>query len=495
MATLLASLPSTNRVKHSKVREATFNVIPTNPVFNTMRVTSSSLNSSPRYQETNEIRSDRQVSDTIQVGLAAAGDVGLEVSFQTMDDHFEEALQGTWQLKPNLINTASNTPISALSATTATVAAGGAAFPARTICVLQGFPTAANNNVGFVVASSTATTIVFPSATFIAETLAIPIGAYIKAVGFQGASGDITATSTGLASTALDFTTLGLVVGEWVKVGGTAAITRFATVADLGMARISAITAHALTFDILPTGWGVDAGAAKTISVFTGDVLRNGSAVITSTIERQYTDQATPSFEYLSGLAVDRLTLTLNAQTMANATIAYMGSSTISQTSRIAGATDIAAPTTAVFNTSSNLFGAIEGGVPLIGPNFAMSLTLSIANNLRPQIALSNLAPVGIGNGEFNLTLSLNFYFGDTVIYSKLLNNTLSSFAFHLRDTLGENPALAQYMFDVPAMRYLSGAPPVTGKNADVMMNVTAQAILSPTLGYTLQIGRYWYRE
>lgn len=489
------SLASTNRVKHSRVRESTFNVIPTSPAFKTMRVTSSGLNSNPRYETSNEIRSDRQIVDAILVGQAASGDIALEMSFQNMDDYFEEALQGTWSNKPSLVNTASNTPISALSATTATVTAGGAAFLAKMIAVLQGFPTAANNNVGFVVSSSSATTIVFPASTFIAETAAIPVGAYIKAVGFQGASGDITATASGLGSTALDFTTLGLVVGEWVKVGGAAAGTQFATAADLGMARISAIAAHALTFDILPTGWTTDAGTSKTISVFFGDVLRNGTNMLSATIERQYTDQAVPSYEYLSGLVVDKMTISLDAQKMATATISHMGASAVSQTTRVAGATDVAAPTTDVFNTTSNLFGAIEGGSPLVGPDFAMSLTLSIANNLREQIALSHLSPVGIGNGEFNLTLSLNYYFGDNVIYQKLLSNTLSSFAFHMRDTTGENPSQAQYMFDIPAMRYLTGAPTVPGKNQDVMMNMTAQAILSPTLGYTFAISRYWYRE
>lgn len=490
------SLPSTNRVKHSKIRETTFNVIPTNPAFKTMRVTSSALNSSPKYQTTSEIRSDRQVVDAVLVGEAAAGDVGMELSFQTVDDHFEEALQGTWSTKPGIINTGSATPISALTATTATVTTPlGSAFLAGMICVLQGFPTAANNNKGVVVSSSSATTIVFPGATFSAETLAIPVGAYIKAVGFQGASADITATATGLASTALDFTTLGLVVGEWVKVGGTATITQFATAADIGMARISAIAAHALTFDILPTGWTTDAGTGKTISVFMGDVLRNGTNLITSTIERQYTDQATPSYEYLSGLAVDKLTISLDAQKMATLSLSYMGASTISQLSRVSGATDIAAPTTNVFNTTSNLFGAIEGGSPLVGPDFAMSLTLSISNNLRAQEALANLAPVGVGNGEFDCNLSISYYFGDNVIYQKLLNNTLSSFAFHLRDTTGENPAMAMYMFDIPSMRYLTGAPTVPGKNQDVMMSMTAQGILSATYGYTMHVGRYWYRE
>lgn len=489
------NLAATNRVKHSRVREATFNVIPTSPAFKTMRVTSSGLNANLQYQTTNEIRSDRQVLDAILVGESASGDIGIELSFQTIDDHLEEAVQGAWSTKPNVVNTGSNTPISALTTTTVTVTSGGAAFLAGMLCVLQGFPTTANNNVAKVVASNTSSTVVFPASSWTAETAAIAVGAYLRAVGFQGASADITATASGIASTVLDFTTLGLVVGEWVKLGGTAAGTQFATAANNGWARISAIAAHALTFDILPTGWTTDSGTGKTIRMFFGDVLRNGTTTYSSTIERQYTDQAVPTYEYLSGLSVDKLTIPLGAQKIATATVSYTGASTLSQTSRLSGATDTAAPTTDIFNTTSNLFGAIEGGSPLIGPDFVLSMSMTINNNLRPQIALGSLSPVGIGNGEFNLSLSLDYYMGDNTIYSKLLSNTLSSFSFRLQDTAGENPNNAAYVFDMPSLRYTAGAPSVPGKNQDVMMNMTAQALMHATLGYTLHISRMWYTE
>ena len=76
----------------------------------------------------------------------------------------------------------------------------------------------------------------------------------MKVVGFQAASGDITATATGLGSTSLDFTTLGLAVGQWIKIGGSATADKFATAALNSTARITAIAATALTLDHLPHG-------------------------------------------------------------------------------------------------------------------------------------------------------------------------------------------------------------------------------------------------
>src|SRR5262249_54235002 len=152
-----------------------------------------------------------------------------------------------------------------LSATTATVASGGAAFVAAMLTFLSGFPTAANNKLARV-SSSTATTIVYPASTFTAEAVPIPVGATIRDVGFEGATGDLVATTSGgnaLTSTTLDFTTLPLVAGKWVKVGdGDNAGKSFATAANNGFCRISAVAAHRLSFDVVPTSWANDSGAA-----------------------------------------------------------------------------------------------------------------------------------------------------------------------------------------------------------------------------------------
>src|SRR5215468_5239744 len=116
---------------------------------------------------------------------------------------------------------------------------------------MSGFPTAANNKLARVSASSV-TTIVYPSATFTAETAPIPAGATVRQVGFEGASGDLAAVTVGgngLQSTTLDFTTLGLSPGRWIKVGdGDNAGHSFATAADNGFCRISAVTSFPSTW-------------------------------------------------------------------------------------------------------------------------------------------------------------------------------------------------------------------------------------------------------
>ena len=78
----------------------------------------------------------------------------------------------------------------------------------------------------------------------------------------------------------MDFTTLGLAVGQLVKIGDASnAAYSFVTAANNSYARITAIAATALTLDNLPTGWTTDSGTSKTIRVFTADYVRVGTVL------------------------------------------------------------------------------------------------------------------------------------------------------------------------------------------------------------------------
>src|SRR4051812_46498509 len=100
----MVDLQSTNRVKIGSVRETTFGVIPTSPVFKTRRVTSHGLATNPQTVVSNEIRSDRQRKDVILTAYQPGGTVAGEAAFQVLDDDLEEGLQGTWANNPTRDN-------------------------------------------------------------------------------------------------------------------------------------------------------------------------------------------------------------------------------------------------------------------------------------------------------------------------------------------------------------------------------------------------------
>ena len=79
----------------------------------------------------------------------------------------------------------------------------------------KGFPTAANNGLKVVASSSTGTEIKASGLT--AESLTAARGATVEVAGVQGDTADITLNSSGnLTSTTLDFTTLGLNIGQTI---------------------------------------------------------------------------------------------------------------------------------------------------------------------------------------------------------------------------------------------------------------------------------------
>lgn len=492
----MAELQSTNRVKLSKVRESTFGVTPTSPVFKEVRQTSSGLAANPNTVISNEIRSDRQVTDLILTGITAGGPIGGELSFKSVDDDLEEALQGTWSTKPTRDNNGTaDSVITAVAASSDTyTVVTGAAFLPNHIVLAEGFGQSANNGVFIAQASTNATAVIAPASPGLADESAPPGAAVLRAVGYQGTSGDLVATTTGgngLTSTTLDFTTLGLNVGEWIKIGGSAANTFFSgTAANNDWVRLSAISANRLSFDIVPTSWAADTGTGKTLQLYFGDYLINGVTKRSNTFERQYLDHSPVTYEYLTGETLDTLAIEAPAQAIVTVAKTYIGANSTTTTTRASGASDVAAPTKAVMNSSSNVGRIGFDGSAISGANYVMRAAINYANNLRRQNAVGSVASVGTGNGEFSVTGTLESYFSDASVLTKIVNNTLTSFDLRVGRSDGNRE---KYVFDFPSIKLASGAVTVAGKNQDVMLPATFQAFRDATKGYTASVTRIWY--
>jgi hypothetical protein len=61
-----------------------------------------------------------------------------------------------------------------------------------------------------------------------------------------------------------------------------------------------------------------------------------------------------------------------------------------------------------------------------------------------------------------------------------------------MQDTHGSKEV---YLFDMPRIKFSAGAPTVTGKNQNVMLNASWQAVRDPSLTYTIHAQRMWYVE
>lgn len=479
-------MSDTNRVAVRIAEEVTaFGVTEENPEFQDLRITGApDLAFSPVTVVSEELRSDRNRTDLILVGADAGGGVGFELSYESLDILLTGALFSTWQEQAHRYNITEDSVITEVTATDYTVTTGKA-FAEGHLIRASGFSETGNNKLfpaltgsGALVAKSTGLTV----------EAAPPAGARLRVIGFQGASGDIAATATGLSSTALDFTTLGLTKGQWVKIGGTAALNQFATIVLNDFARITAIVADAITLDNLPAGWTTDTGTGKEIMVFTGDYMINGVTKRSYTIEEEFSDHDPVTYQYFNGMVVSTLSLSIASQSVVGGSIAFMGTKAVIQDSaRFAGATTIAAPSNTVLNSSSNVGRISEGGSAITGKNYVLESSIEINNTLRLKPAVGVLGAIGIGAGECAVSGTINTYFDDKTMVDKVINNTETALTHIFKDN--DNHVV---LFDFPKVKYASGSPTVPGKNQDTTVSLGYEALYSPTFGYTMSIQRFY---
>jgi len=484
-----------NRTAVAVVEEVTPGTTPANPAFEAVRVKSANLGYNPQTTVSSELRSDRQIPDLIKTGFEAGGDLPTELSYGNLDTLLRGALFSEWVETPvrynngtadsKITDVVAGTGVITVLAAAAQAGINVGAFAVGMLVRTSGFTNAGNNFLKRVTAA-TATSFTVATAGLVNEA-APPGTARAKVVGFEGAAADITATATGLGSTALDFTTLGIAVGSWLKVGGSAAGNQFATAANNDWIRVSAVTAAAITADILPSGWAVDAGAGKSIQVWMGDYLRNGTTKRFFSVELQYQDLTVPEYEYFKGMAVNTLSLGVTADEIVQASVGFAGMSATNGTAREAGATDKAAPTNDVISASSNVGSILENGAAISGANYVVEASININNQLRRLRAVGQQAAAGINAGRGIVTGRLNTYYGSNAILTKIRNGTATSLAMLLKDPSGTKT----YHVDLPKIKFTSGDPSTPGVDTDRMLEMDFQAIRHTTLGYTMQLSRF----
>lgn len=498
-----------NRVRVSAVREATLGVTPATPRMRTAFYLSETLAYRPQFFTPEGIRSDRMNVDPQKINELAEGGLPFELIFPRnlsfISEVYRSAFYGEWVNTPEHFNDGTaDSAITDFVATTGTFTVvnqsgsggfAGSDYKAGHLVRSTGFGIA-NNNAVRKVTSSTATTVVV-GASGTNET-APAAAARLKVVGFEGASGDITATASGLASTTLNFTTLGLMVGQWLKVGGSAAGNRFTNVAaNNDWVRLIAIAANALTFDNLPVGWGVDAGTSKTIRVFFGDVIRNGLVRCPLSIEKAFLGQAAPTYVMHRGMTADTFSLRYETDRAVIASVNFMGMTGEQGTSAFGNTyEDVPDPNVYPVLTSNVSVAAInEAGAALAAPAWAQSLEFTIGNNLRRINAIGNIGAVALGVGDVSAQGRLNTYFGSNALYQKLLAGTVTNLSARAQNTRVPGTSGHALIHTKPRITFTDGNPNVGGKNTDVMLPLAFETSMDSLTACETQADRLEYFE
>lgn len=375
------------------------------------------------------------------------------------------------------------------------------ALVASTLIYGRGFALAANN--GLLVVAASSTTIAIKTSGTAAETP--PTNATVEIVGFQGASGDITCTATTILSTSLDFTTLQLVVGQWLWIGGGTAASPgalgFVTAGCRGLIRITAIAAHVITFDRATQAFSTDAGTSQTIQIFFGTFLRDVATDNADYLEQSYQMElslpgaaaaAATDYVYLSGAMVDTFEINAPAQNLIIATLSMMGCNvTDASTTRATGASSALTPVaSAAFNTVTEqprlrIADATAGG------NYDASISvdietwkLTIKNGLTAQKQQGTFGPKRVISGKCDAELDVTSYLvQDDMVHAIRDNRTLHA-EMCLRN------ADCGVLFDLPAGTMEDGAMSFPA-NGPVTIAGKFMAFRDPVMNYTVALSKF----
>lgn len=419
----------------------------------------------------------------------------LEGIFMSATKHSGGTGVARWQVQPTGGGTVA---LTALTGAAATVASGGA-LAQNVLVYLRGFAVAANNGLKVVGAASTGTSITLAGLT--AEA-APPGNAQIEVAGVQGASGDIGLDANGnLTSVALDFTTIGLQVGQWIWVGGdpTNATLNFATTAYRGFAKISAVAAHLVTLS--RRSWTVgaaDTGTAKTIQILFSRWIRNVAIdhadfkTPSYAFEVTYPNLSAPGtaeYEYLLGNMIDEWAFNLPLTQKATAQMKFMGTTSVDPaTARDTGpATAVNPVTNLALSTSTDVMRLRMSNTDETGISTDFqSCKMTIKNNVTPEKELGRLGAQLMNVGKFEVHLEMDVIFTSDQVIKGIHDNRQATLDIGLRN--GDFGVL----LDVAAMSLDSGDRKFE-KNKSVVIATKTTGFQDPTLGFTLGASLFAY--
>lgn len=305
----------------------------------------------------------------------------------------------------------------------------------------SGFDDAANNGVN-VVTAVTGTTVEVATGTLVTDG-SPATDAKIVVVGYQCASGDIDVDGDGdfpgLVSSVLNFTTLGLIPGEWIFVGGDDAGHKFVTAANNGYARVRTVEANRLSFDKTQSTLVDETGTGLTIRLFFGRVIKNEasrSLQVRSTYQQERTlgnDGVGEQSEYLVGGVPSQVQFNIQQADKMTVDYSFVHTDHEMRTGTEGVKAGGSRPTLVegdAFNTSSDFarlkLALVDDAdtVPLPLFAFLTELTLTINNNVSPDKAVAVLGAFDATMGVFQVSGSMTAYFADVGAVAAVRDNS-----------------------------------------------------------------------
>lgn len=315
---------------------------------------------------------------------------------------------------------------------------------------------------------------------------------------FTGSAGDIKfAVVDGvysLTATTADFTTLGLVQGEWIFVGSDVVTERFDT-AGTFYARVSKIEAKKLTFDngTFKTGLTADAGTSKSIKIYMGQVLKNEatsdlikrkSYAFERTLGKDLTTNQKQA-EYITGAVMGEFSLEAKQGEVLKADVKFTATNNEYRTGTLLSDGKL---TPALGESGVNTTSDIRAirlslnddtkstSTPLFA--YVIETSIEVNNNLSENKALGTFGAIDVSAGNFEVSGKTTAYFTTVQAVNAVRQNAdVGLFAIFASKLKG-------FIFDIPLVG-LSGGTLNVEKDNPITLELEASGAENK-FGYTM---------
>ena len=235
------------------------------------------------------------------------------------------------------------------------------------------------------------------------------------------------------------------------------------------------------SFDLL-----IEAALGNSFSAPTAGLstVKNGVTPMSFSIQKAFQDATTTVYQTFKGARVGGLSLDFKTGSILTGSVSFMALSADMATTQITGATVLAASTSPIMNSVTDVVEIKENGVASTAVIRSMSLNLN--NNLRAQDAVGNLAHIGLALGKMEITGNLEIYFSDINTYLKFVNGTAFGLSFKMQDSTGD-----YYKVTIPAAKYETGQVVSGGLDQEVVLQASWRAIYDATAACMIQVDRY----
>lgn len=321
-------------------------------------------------------------------------------------------------------------------------------------------------------------------ATYDAFIAAALYGSWVTTGSTVSAATDIGITKTAgspntwtLDSSVTDFTAQAWVVGQFLRVEG------FSTAGTFWAEIVSIDSASQVT--IYPLSDVATEAAGDSVTITPANYVRNGTTKSSFTIQKAFTDLATPELWNFSGARISTWSLELATGSILNTTFGILAKDAQMTETQFAGATINAANTNTVLNAVDNIAAIVFDGDPGGSTFYFNSLSVQLDNQLRGQEAVGTLGLIGVEAGRLALTGNIELYFENSALFDKFRAATAFSLSFQAQDAAGNS-----YVVTIPRAKYTSMEIVAGGSDQDIFASAQFEGIINAAGTYQYQISR-----